>query len=90
MQHDLSIKVTSDLDRRYPRHDCRRDVPQRLYISLLIRSLTKPMGVIRCDDHRTLECARPSCVRGVVMWMRYHDGDEAAFGVDLFDSLSQD
>jgi len=89
MQHDLSVKVSPDLDRRDARHDCRCDVTQRLQISLLIRSLTEPMGVFRGNNHRTLESAGPGRVRGVVMWMRYHDGDEAAFGIDLNGELSQ-
>jgi len=83
MQHDLSLKVSSNLDRRHPRHDRGRDIVQQLNFSRFIRGLTQPMSVIRGDIDGTIEGPGPSRIRSVIVWVRDHDRNEAAFGFDL-------
>jgi len=73
MQHDLAIKVSSNLDRRHPRHDRGCNIVQQLNVSRFIRCLTQPMGVIRGDVHRAVEGPGPSRIRSVIMWVRDHD-----------------
>ena len=92
MQHDLAIKVSSNLDRHDSWYNRRLNIVQQLYISRLVRCLTQPMSVIRGDIDGTIEGPGPGCVCGVVVRVGYHDSFQSALVLDLRegDVLSQD